>query len=52
MEQVDLQLTREPRALPQMILNPEITEIDQFSFDDFSLVDYNPHPHIAGKVSI
>ena len=52
LEQVDLQLTREPRALPQMILNPEITEIDQFSFDDFSLVDYNPHPHIAGKVSI
>ena len=52
LEQVDLQLSREPRKLPQLILNPEVTEIDQFNFEDFSLIDYNPHPHIAGKVSI
>lgn len=52
LEQVDLQLSREPKKLPQLILNPEVTEIDQFNFDDFNLIDYNPHPHIAGKVSI
>lgn len=52
LEQVDLQLSREPRALPKMTLNPDVKEIDQFSFEDFKLEDYDPHPHIAGKVAI
>lgn len=52
LEQVDLQLEREPKSLPKMILNPNIKEIDQFSFEDFKLEGYDPHPHIPGKVSI
>ena len=52
MEQVQLQLTREPRPLPRMIINPEVKDINDFRYDDFQLVDYNPHPHIAGKVSV
>ncbi len=52
MEQVELQLSREPRALPKMILNSEIKDIFDFTFDDFTLVDYNPHPHIKGVVAI
>ena len=51
-EQVELQLTREPRALPKMILNPEVKSIFDFTFDDFTLVDYDPHPHIKGQVAI
>ncbi len=52
MEQVQLQLTREPRPLPRMVINPEVKDINDFCYDDFQLVDYNPHPHIAGKVSV
>ncbi|HIZ05700.1 MAG TPA: thymidylate synthase [Candidatus Phocaeicola gallistercoris] len=52
LEQIDLQLTREPRSLPRMRLNPDIKDIFQFQYDDFELVDYNPWPHIAGKVSV
>jgi thymidylate synthase len=52
MEQVELQLSREPRPLPKMVLNPEIEDIFDFKFEDFSLVDYNPHPHIRGVVAI
>ncbi len=52
MDQVQLQLGREPRPLPKMILNPEKTNILDFSFEDFTLVDYNPHPHIKGVVAI
>ena len=52
MEQVDLQLSREPRPLPKMILNPEVKDILDFTFKDFTLVDYNPHPHIKGAVAI
>mgnify|MGYP006314417951 CR=1 FL=1 len=52
LEQIDLQLSREPRALPTMELNPEIKNIFDFGFDDFKLVNYNPHPHIKGIVSI
>lgn len=52
LEQVDLQLQREPKPLPKMILNPDIAEIDQFAFEDFKLEGYDPHPHIPGKVSI
>ena len=51
-EQVALQLTREPRPLPRMILNPEVKDIFSFSYEDFRLEDYNPHPHIAGVVSV
>ncbi len=51
-EQVNLQLSRTPRTLPKMILNPEITDILDFTFDDFTLVDYNPHPHIKGVVAV
>lgn len=51
-EQIDLQLTREPRTLPQMILNPNVKNIFDFTFEDFTLVNYNPHPHIKGTVSV
>lgn len=52
MEQVDLQLTREPRRLPVMKLNPDVKDIFSFHYDDFSLEGYDPWPHIAGKVSV
>ncbi|GMN05905.1 thymidylate synthase [Croceitalea sp. MTPC5] len=52
MEQVALQLSREPRPLPKMVLNPEVKSIFDFTFDDFTLVDYNPHPHIKGVVAV
>nr|WP_320059691.1 thymidylate synthase [uncultured Bacteroides sp.] len=52
LEQVKLQLTREPRSLPEMTINPEIKNIFDFNYEDFELINYNPHPHIAGKVSI
>jgi thymidylate synthase len=51
-EQVELQLSREQRPLPKMLLNPEVKDIFGFTFDDFTLVDYNPHPHIKGAVAI
>lgn len=52
LEQVDLQLTREPRPLPKMHINPEVKNIFDFKYEDFNLTDYNPWPHIAGKVSV
>jgi thymidylate synthase len=51
-EQLELQLSRDIRPLPKMILNPEIKDIFDFDFDDFTLVDYNPHPHIKGAVAV
>lgn len=51
-KQVDLQLSRTPRPLPTMKLNPEVKSIFDFEFEDFTLEDYNPHPHIKGKVAI
>ena len=51
-EQVKTQLQREPRKLPRMVINPEVKDIFGFKFEDFSLEDYDPHPHIAGKVSV
>ena len=51
-EQVKIQLQREPRKLPRMVINPEVKDIFGFKFEDFSLEDYDPHPHIAGKVSV
>lgn len=52
LEQVDLQLTREPRPLPQMHLNPDIKNMFDFKYEDFELTGYDPWPHIAGKVSV
>ena len=52
LEQVDLQLSRTARSLPTMQINKAIKEIDAFSFDDFQLINYNPYPHIPGKVSV
>ncbi len=51
-EQVNLQLTREPRPLPRMVINPEVKDIFSFHYDDFQLEGYNPHPHIKGIVSV
>ena len=51
-EQVREQLSREPRALPKMKLNPDVKSIFDFKYEDFELTDYNPHPHIAGKVAV
>lgn len=51
-EQVQLQLSRECRPLPTMKLNPEITNIFDFTFDDFTLEGYDPHPHIKGAVAV
>ena len=52
MEQVELQLSRDIRALPEMILNPDIKSIDDFTFDDFTLENYNPHPAIKAAVAV
>ncbi len=52
MEQIQLQLSREPRALPKMQLNPEVKNIFDFKYKDFTLVDYDPHPHIRGSVAV
>ena len=52
LEQVELQLSRETRALPKMILNPEVKNIFDFTFDDFELTNYDPHPHIKGQISV
>jgi len=51
-EQVKLQLTREPRPLPQMRINPAVKDLFDFKFEDFELTDYNPWPHIAGVVAV
>lgn len=51
-EQVKLQLTREPKPLPQMKLNPDVKSIFDFKYEDFELVHYEAHPHIKGVVSI
>ena len=52
LEQVHEQLSRQPRALPTMKLNPNVKDIFNFHFEDFSLEDYNPHPHIKGIVAV
>ncbi|MBR5899535.1 MAG: thymidylate synthase [Muribaculaceae bacterium] len=51
-EQVKEQLTREPRRLPRMVINPDVKDIFDFKFEDFSLEDYDPHPHIKGIVAV
>lgn len=52
LEQADLQLRRDPLALPSMRLNPAIDDLFAFTFDDFELVGYEPHPHIKAKVAV
>ncbi len=52
MEQIELQLSRDPRPLPKMVLNPEVKDIFNFKFEDFTLLNYDPHPHIKGMVAI
>ncbi|MDX9728385.1 MAG: thymidylate synthase [Bacteroidales bacterium] len=51
-EQVRLQLTRDPRPLPRMIVNKEVDNILEFKYEDFVLADYNPHPAIKGEISV
>ena len=51
-EQVRLQLTREPRPLPKMHINPDVKDIFGFDYSDFTLTDYDPHPHIKGDVAV
>jgi len=52
MEQCKTQLQREPRELPAMVLNPKVENIFDFKYEDFELRNYNPHPHIKGKISV
>ncbi|WP_042457568.1 thymidylate synthase [Neobacillus dielmonensis] len=52
LDNVKLQLEREPRPLPKMKLNPQVTDLFAFSYDDFTLEDYNPYPPIKGVVSV
>jgi thymidylate synthase len=51
-DQVKLQLTRSPRHLPTLTINPDVKDIDGFKFEDFTLSDYDPHPHIKGQISV
>jgi thymidylate synthase len=52
LEQVRLQLTREPYPLPQMKINPNVKSIFEFRYEDFELINYQSHPHIKGDVSV
>ena len=52
MEQLELQLSREPKPLPKMVLNPDVKNIFDFKFEDFTLENYEPHPHIKGAVAV
>lgn len=51
-EQINTQLSREPKELPTMEINPEVKSIFDFKFEDFTLQNYDPHPHIKGVVSV
>lgn len=51
-EQIQEQLSREPRKLPRMVINPNVKNIFDFKYEDFSLEDYDPHPHIKGVVAV
>jgi len=52
LDQVKLQLSRQPHPLPKMKINPEVKDLFAFKFEDFELVDYRAHPHIKGRVAI
>ena len=51
-EQVKMQMEREPRILPKLKINPNVKDIFSFEFEDFALEGYDPHPHIKGVVSV
>jgi thymidylate synthase len=51
-EQIELQLSREPRPLPTMTLNPNVKDIFAFTYEDFTLENYDPHPTIKGSVAV
>ena len=51
-EQTQLQLSREPRPLPTMKINPDVKDIFSFKYEDFTLENYNPYPHIKAEVSV
>ena len=51
-EQIQEQLSREPRRLPRMVINPEVKSIFDFKYEDFTLENYDPHPHIKGIVAV
>ncbi|RBH39813.1 thymidylate synthase, partial [Pseudomonas sp. MWU13-2860] len=52
LEQAELQLSREPRPLPTMRINPQVKDIFGFKFEDFELEGYDPHPHIKAAVAV
>jgi thymidylate synthase len=52
LEQAELQLTRTPRPLPKMLINPDVKDIFAFKYEDFELTDYDPWPHIKATVSV
>ena len=52
LEQVDLQLSREPKQLPKLSINENVKSIFDFKFEDFELLQYEAHPHIKGKVAV
>ena len=51
-EQAKLQLTREPRPLPKMKINPDVKDLFDFKYEDFELIGYDPLPHIPGVVAV
>jgi thymidylate synthase len=52
LDQARVQLSREPRSLPTININPEVRAIFEFNYSDFELVNYDPHPHIKAQVSV
>ncbi|MCA9258021.1 MAG: thymidylate synthase, partial [Planctomycetales bacterium] len=52
LEQAELQLSREPRESPQLEINPAVTDLFKFKFEDFKIVNYHPHPHISAPVAV
>ncbi|MDF4215304.1 thymidylate synthase, partial [Bacillus amyloliquefaciens] len=51
-DQIKTQLTREPRSLPELRIKRKVTNIDDFKFDDFEIIGYEPHPKLTGKVAV